>query len=168
MMDNSTKSPSPYAINNARYQLDFVQMPQNANPQFIQNCLTQKERFLCEIFNSYYSGINPLFYPDHPKSFREDEFTLTNTQISATGFILYITLPVEHDGSLIYCSAYAFSYERTLLDIKNVRFFTIEQSDMGTACIGSITANGGHINYGQPAGSVEGDLTLIRKILQDI
>ena len=150
-------------LNNFRYTLDFIIMPQNATPQFIQECISRKEKKICEFFNHYYNTINHLHFANHPKTFHEEEFTVTNTAVSNTRFILYITLPDEHEGSLMYCTAYAFSYERNFMGIKNIKFFTIEKSDMGTRCIGTME-DGKHMNLGLPTGTVEGDIAAIANI----
>lgn len=49
--------------------------------------------------------------------------------------------------------------------ILDIRFFTVEKSICDTRCIGSMSTDGNHVNYGDSTGSVKGDIKRILKIV---
>lgn len=150
-----------------RHQLDFTVMPQlfyRDKEAFLKSALNKKETFFCDLFTQHYTWANPIYYPDSPRSFRESDFSLYLHSLPGGKNILYISLPEEHEGSTVFCTAYALTYQKGFLSHKNIRFFTVEESIMGTTCIGQVPAEGGHINCGPTAGTMDGDLELLEKI----
>lgn len=154
--------------NNARYELDFGIIPKifYKDPgDFVTRCLRWKDGYVCAMFNRYYELVNKVFFPNHPKRFDPSQFALTESKIEG-GRVIYITLPTEHEGSLVYCSAYAAAYRKGFFGIKDAKLFLIERSVLGTDCIGTMDPEGKHVNFGPVTGSIQGDIARIAEIVR--
>lgn len=154
-------------LNNARYQLDTAIIPiifYKDPSDFVIRCLRQKDGYLCALFNRYYDFVNPVFFIENHKHFEISDFSQTEHDLGGKQQLLYIHLPTEHQGSLNYCTAYVFTYEKKFFGPKNVRFFTIEHQFGGGEVIGSVDAEGNHVSCGPSSGDKAEDIARIQKI----
>lgn len=154
-------------FDNTRYELDFYFIPEifyRNKVYFIKSLLNKKETMFYEFFTRYYKMINPVLYKDCPKIFKKDDFSVIDFAVSNSKHILYVTLPNEHSGSRTYCTAYAYTFEKTLFGFKNIRFFTVEQSIYNTNCIGSMGEDKSHFNFGNASNDVQKNIDRIAEI----
>ncbi len=157
----------PFERNNVRYMLDFQVIPgiiADDGQTFILNLLAFEELFICDLFNRYYDQMNPTYFPENPKKFEIDEFTISTREYGGRNRITYVSLPSEFDGSILICRGYAFAYEKYGMRIDNIRYFTIEQSTVGTSCIGSMSNDGIHSNYGSQGKTINETIEKIAAI----
>ena len=162
-----------------RYIIDFRFMPEiiaNQGEDFIKNCLARKEECMCCLFvNLYGKMLRGVSYDSSIKGFKPNQFGVTH-KIAENGWeVLYITLPEDPFGAQMYCTAYAVAFRRSRGNsfvfwkknekISDICFFTVEKSIFGTDCIGSMTTEGDHLNYGSSTGSAEGDIKRILEIV---
>ena len=154
-------------FNNVRYRLDFNIFPRYVKDKgidFLYELLEKREQYLCDYFNIYYEKIgNPLFFTANPKRFSVDQFLITEKASDNGSKIIYISLPDEHEGSRVYCTAYAFVYHEENGVIDAFKMFTIEKSIFNTTCIAQMW-DGQRINIGEATGSAEGDIAFLEKI----
>lgn len=165
MTNDSHKSAG--GLNNARYQLDFSIIPKilfKDPTDFITRCQRSKGEYICALFNRFYEFANSVFFFDRPKHFDSDQFTLQERKLSDGRRMLHITLPSEHEGSLVYCTDYVILYEKKLFGVKNAASFTIERHLGGTVIIGSVDDQMNHVHHDESRGSQEADLDLIRDL----
>lgn len=154
-------------LNNARYQLDTAIIPKifHKDPSdFVIRCLRAKDGYLCALFNRYYDFVNPVFFIDSYKHFEVSDFSQTEHSFDGNKRILYIHLPTEHQGSLNYCTAYVFAYEKKFFGPKNAKFYTIEHQFGGGEHIGSVDKEGNHVDFGASSGTKEGDIARIQEM----
>ncbi|MCM1506109.1 MAG: hypothetical protein NC177_03090 [Ruminococcus flavefaciens] len=150
--------------NGVRYKLDFMFMPLLAEDNGIElvNAIIESHGgILCDIFNSYYDEFgNKLFFKDNPKHFIEEQFTVTEKVFDDETNIIHISLPEEHTGSFVYCTAYVFVCG---MKDDSCSMYTIEKSMGDITFIGKMS-NGNHMNLGFATGSVDGDIQRIRDL----
>ncbi|MDE5557250.1 MAG: hypothetical protein K2J32_06085 [Ruminococcus sp.] len=153
--------------NNVRYELDFVLMPllaENEGVEFANGLLESRGSILCNIFNSFYDEFgNASSFKDCPKHFTENQFIFTEKDFDNNLKIIHISLPDEHEGSDIYCTAYIFACYMEDSKINSCSMFTVEKSIDDVAFIGKMT-NRQHMNFGLSTGSVDGDIQRIREL----
>lgn len=150
--------------NSVRYDLDFRIIPGMVNDEFIREILTLRERFFRNFFNRHYQLTYPLFFPDAPPRFQDSDFSFTESASADGSHLIYVTLPEEHRGSFVYCTAYAFAFRQIGPEITDIRFFTVEHSDLGTGCIGTMAKGTTHLNLAPAADTAEGNKERIHKI----
>lgn len=127
--------------------------------------LEKREEYICDIFNSYYDKIgNPILFKEQPKHFSENQFVITNRNLDDTMKIIYVSLSDEHEGSLVYCTAYAFVYCIENKEIVSFFMFTIEKSIDNTTCIAHMW-DGERTNLGTATGSINGDIQFIKELV---
>lgn len=154
-------------FDNVRYELDFIFIPKifyRDKVNFIKSLLNKKGIMFYEFFTRYYNMMNPVLYKGCPKTFRKDEFSVIEFAVSNSKHVLYVTLPNEHRGSRAYCTAYAYTFEKTLFGFKNIQFFTVEQSIYNTNCIGTMTEDKSHLNFDGASNDVRENINRIAKI----
>lgn len=146
--------------NNARYILDFQIMPQllaDVGSDYVKNCLIEKNRFVFRVFDTFLAKLNDQAHSGHtPDQFEVSQYTLSSSQK-----LLYIRLPDAADRSMLWCTAYCITFTQTGDDIRDVQFFTVEKSTRGTGCIGTMTTDGDHINYGIAHPSEEDNINAV-------
>lgn len=156
--------------NGVRYNLDFRLMPllaEKEGVEFVNGLLVSRGSILCDIFNSFYDEFgNATFFKDCPKHFTEDQFNVTEKDFDDNLKIIHISLPKEHTGSIVYCTAYVFVCCMEDNEIKSCSMYTVEKSMGDIAFIGKMT-NGGHMNFGFSTGSVNGDIQRIRELADE-
>lgn len=152
---------------NLRYGLDFTFMPgllQRQGPGLLMELLTEREEFICRIFNLFYNYMAVQDGTGRPKRhFTPDEFEVITRDLSGGRGIIYVTLPEDPDGAMVYCTAYAFLCVKDGRKITDPVMYTIERSVMNTTCIGRMKG-GTHYNLGPATGTVEGDIEFIDKL----
>lgn len=152
--------------NGVRYNLDFTLMPlmaENEGIELVNGLLESRGGILCNIFNSYYDKFgNASFFKDCPKHFTEEQFTVTEKDFDDMK-IIHISLPEEHTGSFVYCTAYVFVCGTEDSKINSCSMFTIEKSMGDITFIGKMS-NGQHINFGLGTGSADEDIQRIREL----
>lgn len=155
--------------NSVRYNLDFIVIPtitENNGVEFVNDILESHGSVLCDIFNSYYDEFgNSTFFKECPKHFNEDQFNVTVQDFDNNIKIVYISLPDEHTGSFVYCTAYAFACRTKDSRITSCSMYTVEKSMSNTTCIGKMH-EGMHMNYGFATGSADKDIQAIKKLLK--
>jgi len=154
--------------NNARYTMDFELIPRqvkNDGIEFLLDLLRYREEYMCSIFNGYYSKLfNKLFFRNKPRKFTPDQFSITE-HTSEKGFrYVYVSLPHEHEGSLVYCTAYVFVYMMEEDTVTFFTMFTVEKSVRNTTCIAHMW-DGERRNIGKATGTAEGDIAYIDSML---
>ncbi|MDE6670610.1 MAG: hypothetical protein K2J36_09040 [Ruminococcus sp.] len=154
--------------NNVRYELDFRLMPlmtENKGIEFINLIIVSRGSIICTIFNSFYDECgNSTFFKDNPKHFTEDQFVFTEKDFSNNLKIVHISLPEEHEGSDIYCTAYIFACHMEDNIATSCSMYTVEKSMGDMAFIGKMTDTG-HLNFGISTDSADGDIERIREIV---
>lgn len=169
MTDATIQTPTG-KLNNARYELDFYMIPKifHRDPaDFIVRCQRTKGGYLSALFNKYYDIANSVFFFNNPKHFSEADFTMVEAHPAKGQHVLYISLPTEHEGSLVYCTGLAIAYEKKLFTIKNPRFFLIERQLGGIFRIGSVDPEGNFTDHCDSSGTVEGDIALIHSLASE-
>lgn len=150
----------------SRYMLDFKLMPetmQNQAETFIKTCLAHKGEYMAHLFNSYFHNM----CKDTSITYRPQDFNVSDNKMSGSDRILYIELPDQRYDSTVWCTAYAVAYSKSFFGaIRNVRFFTVEGSLFGTTCIGSMNAEGEHVNYGDAYPTRGANLNAIHRLYQ--
>lgn len=149
-------------LNNVRYQLDYGMIPKifYRDPvDFVLRSRRVKGAYISALFNRYYELVNPVFFPDRPKTFRPEDFSVTESA-AGRGRLLRITLPEEHEGSLEYCTEYVIAFGKGLFGVKNPRLYAIERNLGGVMTIGAMEPDGTHTDLG-PGGTVEENLSRI-------
>lgn len=156
--------------NGMRYRLDFMVMPimvENRGVEFADAIVTSKGKVICDLFNSYYDEVgNATFFKDSPKHFTKKQFVFTEKDFDDKTRIIHISLPEEHEGSMVYCTAYVFVCGMKNGKINTFSMYTIEKSMGDITFIGKMH-KGSHINYGLATGSAEGDIQRIRELTAD-
>ena len=149
-------------INNVRFQLDFGMIPKifYKDPiDFVLRTRRVKGDYICALWNRYYETLNPMYFPENPKSFTSGDFTVREAAKGKLRFFL-ITLPEDYEGSLEYCKAYFIVWQKGILGIKNPRLYGLERNLGGTLTIGAMEPDGTHTTLGK-AGTEEENLSLI-------
>lgn len=153
--------------NNVRYELDFRLMPllaENEGVDFINLILVSDGSVLCDVFNSFYDEFgNTSFFKDSPKHFTENQFTITEKDFDDEIKIVHISLPDEHEGSDIYCTAYVFVCYMENGEINSCSMYTVEKGIDDVTFICKMN-KGAHMNFGFGTGSVDGDIQRIRNL----
>ncbi len=153
--------------NNVRYKLDFRVIPsmfESKGTEFINMLRESRGSILCNVFNLFYDDFgNSTFFKDNPKHFTENQFVFTEKDFGNNLKIIHISLPEEHEGSDIYCTAYIFSCRMQNNKVQSCSMYTVEKSMGDMAFIGTMT-NTGHLNFGFSTGSVDGDIQRIREL----
>lgn len=124
----------PFKPNSVRSILDFQILPHiiySDATVFINNCMTDREKFICALFNQYYELTNPSRYPLSPKIFHEDDFAVHLRKVASGKHLIQIYLPSEFAESMEFCTAYVITYETAGTSIFNERFFAIMDSMYG-------------------------------------
>lgn len=145
---------------NARYMLDFQLIPdmiRTTGRDFVSKCLMYREDLICLFFNH----ILHEMAGQAGRPYTREQFRVTEHTVSDQDRILYIELPPAADSSAVYCTAYAVAYSDTPLGVQDVRFYSIEKSTRGTTCIGTMDADGNHINYGRAYPTPEQNIRVI-------
>ena len=154
-------------LNNARYELDLYMIPKifHKDPaDFIVRCQRTKGGYLSALFNKYYDIANSVFFFNNPKHFQESDFTITEATPVKGQHVLCLTLPSEHEGSLVYCTGFAIAYEKKLFAVKNPRFFLIERQLGGVFRIGSVDAEGSYTDLCASSGNPVEDIPRIHSL----
>ena len=149
-------------INNVRFQLDFGMIPKifYRDPiDFVLRTRRVKGDYICALFNRYYETLNPMYFPENPKSFTPGDFTVRECDAGKLQFIM-ITLPKDHEGSLEYCVDYIIAYRKGIFGMKNPRLYALERNLGGVMTIGAMNPDGSHSTLGR-AGSEEENRNLI-------
>lgn len=137
-------------INNVRFQLDFGMIPKifYRDPiDFVLRTRRVKGDYICALFNRYYETLNPMYFPETPKSFAPSDFTVRES-VSGGQHFLIISLPEEHEGSLEYCTEFIIAYRKGIFGMKNPRLFALERNLGGTMTIGAMEPDGSHSTLG--------------------
>lgn len=132
-----------------RAEIDFRLIPKlfyMNKDAFSMTFLNAPQRFLAQIYNDFYKRVTSTFF-QRAKYFSEKDFSVEIKTFPSNIKIVYVSLPPIEDRSPVFCTAYAL-----VVCHKDTSFYTIEDSVLGTTCIGTIDEDGNHINYG-PAGS---------------
>ena len=80
---------------------------------------------------------------------------------------MYVSLPDAHEGSLVYCIAYAFVFpDYDQANSSDFLMFTIERSISGTTCI-AIMNDGERANLCEATGTIEGDMKVNAGLIAD-
>lgn len=156
-------------LNNARYELDFGIIPKifHKDPtDFITRCLRSKDGYVCAMFNRYYELVNKVYFLDNPKHFETNQFGLIKQRLSGGVQMAYITLPSEHEGSLVYCTAYAVVWQKGFFRFKNPRLFHIVRNLGGVMTVCTVDAEGNYTDHGPTTGTAEEDMARIGEIIQ--
>lgn len=131
-----------------KYTIDFRLIPKIffSSPTGILGMLMEDEArdIFCSIYNDAYEG---------KRSFTKDDFNITRI-IDEDDFIYYVTLPDEHDGSMVWCEAYGFVFVRDD-DLMNAQFFTLEKSNANTTMLCGISTTLDHMNFGEASDNHE-------------
>lgn len=149
-------------MNNARYLLDFRVMPElleRIGDDYIRRCRELKEDFVCLIFNQFLeklSGGQAAVCPT-------DQFRVSEHVLNDRMNLLYIELPAA-DEAPVFCTAYAIAFSDTPDGIRDVRYYTVERSILGTGCIGSMSADS-HLNFGKAYPTVQENVQAIRSLV---
>lgn len=154
----------PFKPNKVRSILDFQILPRTIYSDakvFINNCMTDHEKFICSLFNQYYELINPSRYPLSPKSFHEDEFVVHLKKVSPGKNLIQISLPSEFAESMEFCTAYVITYETAGTSIYNERFFGIMDSMYGWKQLVYISPSYEHTYLGHCTENIERDISTI-------
>lgn len=153
-------------FDNNRYDLDFKYLPQifyGDKKGLIKSILTDGENKIYKIFDEYYQKIKNRIKKE--QVFKRSDFKVTDFAVTKTNHVLYVDLPKDLEKSRSYCSAYAFTYSKTLFGMKNIRFFTVEYEFEGTSCIGSIEEDGSHSNYGDASEDIQVNVNRISRVV---
>ena len=146
--------------NNTRHTMDFQVMPDligKSGSTFVKRCLKEKERHICEIYNYFFQKV----FKNFQITYNEKDFCISDHKMSGHQRILYISLPPKHDDSTVFCTAYAVFYEKNLFGIGNTQFYTVEASVFNTTCIGTMSPDGTHLNFGEAYPTREQNLQAI-------
>lgn len=139
-----------------RYSIDFRVVPKifMGAPSGVLGALLNNEigDLLSAIFNDVYEG-KRKFSADNFKAIRH---------IDEDDFVYYVTLPSEHDGSIVWCDAYGFAFVRDG-DAMSAQFFTVEDSGRGIKMLCGLDTNLDHINFGN---AFDTDIENAQKMLQ--
>lgn len=148
----------------ARYALDFQVMPDTVRKQgetFVKNCLQRKGDYMAHLFNTFFHKL----CKDESVTYYPRDFHVTENKMPGSARILYIELPEQIYDSTVYCTAYAVAYTKPLFgSIRNVKFFTVEKSLLGTTCIGTMEPDGHHVNFGGAFPTAAENLRKIAKL----
>ena len=154
----------PYRPNTVRKDLDFSYIPQMVYSDpciFLKNCIRNKEKYICSLFNCYYTKYNPVYYPDDPKVFTPGDFRIFLKEIDDKKRILLLSLPEEFMGSSEYCAAYVLTYWLDDSKLTGLQFFTIEDTSYGWKTIGLISNNLERKRIARSSGKLDEDIRLI-------
>lgn len=107
-------------INNVRFQLDFGMIPKifYKDPiDFVLRTRRVKTDYICALWNRYFETLNPMYFPENPKQFSSEDFTLREAVQGKLRFVL-LALPDDHEGSLEYCTDYFIVWQKGIFGIK--------------------------------------------------
>jgi hypothetical protein len=153
-------------INNVRFQLDFGMIPKifyKDPTDFLLRTRRVKEDYICALFNRYCETLNPMYFPENPKSFTPRDFSVQESTAGKLHFIT-ITLPSDHEGSLEYCVEYIIAYQKGIFGAKNPRLYALERNLGGILTIGAMEPDGSHSTLGR-AGTEEENLRMVAKAI---
>ncbi len=149
-------------LNNVRFQLDFGMIPKifYRDPiDFLLRTRRVKGEYICALWNRYFETLNPMYFPENPKHFSPDDFTVRETSGKGRSFLM-ITLPKDHEGSLEYCVEYIIAGKKGIFGMKSPRLYALERNLGGVMTIGAMNPDGTHTTLGH-ARTEEENLTLI-------
>ncbi len=157
-----------FDLNNVRYSLDFDFIPEMfyETPAEFFNALERgKEEFLCNIFNEFYRGVNERFCKDSPIVFKPSDFKITKYLLAKSKFLYYVEVPEKHEGAMVWCEAYGFAFDLKIAYESELKFFTIENSDMGNRMLCGVTTDKKHLNYGKATDTMDDNADKMLKIM---
>ncbi len=151
-------------INNVRFQLDFGMIPKifYKDPiDFVLRTRRVQGEYICALVNRYYETLNPMYFPENPKHFTPEDFTVREIGDKGRSFLV-IGLPTDHEGSLEYCVEYYIAYRKGVFGMKSHRLYALERNLGGVMTIGAMNPDGTHTTLGR-AGTEEENLALMAK-----
>ncbi len=149
-------------INNVRFQLDFGMIPKifYKDPMdFALRTRRVKGEYICALWNRYFETLNPMYFPENPKSFTPEQFIVRETTADKLHYFL-ISLPEDHEGSLEYCTSLFVAYQRGIFGLKKPKLYALERNLGGIMTVGAMEPDGTHTTLGS-AGTEEEHLKLI-------
>ena len=153
-------------LNNVRFQLDFGMIPKifYKDPvDFVVRSRRVKGEFICALFSRYYEMLNPMYFPENPKSFSPSDFTVREISQGKGQYFMVIDLPSEHEGSLEYCTQFIAAWQKGIFGMKKPRLFALERTPLGIMTVGVMEPEGTYTTLGD-AGSEAENLALIAQV----
>ncbi|MBQ3488833.1 MAG: hypothetical protein IJA71_11165 [Clostridia bacterium] len=143
-----------------RHETDFRVVPQlyhNDKTAFGQIMLGDAGAFLARIYTQVLEGNRTSRWAKIRK-YKASDFRVTKTPFPG-GTLVWVDLPLMEDGSHVWATAYA----AVVPDQGEAQLYQVEQSVFGTSCIGSVDAQGNHVNHG-PLGTQEETVSRILEL----
>lgn len=144
-----------------RHQTDFQVVPRlyhNDKAAFGQIMMGEPEAFLARVYTQVLEGAKTSRW-SKVKKYKASDFRATKTVYPGCTLV-WVELPPKEDGSHVWATAYAV----VIPELGQVSLYQVEQSVFGTSCIGSVDAQGGHVNHGAPGANTQQTVGLVLKL----